>query len=51
MELEAEGFIVYEADSLSRGLSECGTRQPDVVLVDLGLSDGTGVDLIKDLRT
>ena len=34
-----------------RGLIEAGTRRPDLVVLDLGLPDGDGVDLIRDLRT
>src|SRR5512145_1180471 len=49
--LEAEHLIVHEADSVSRGLIEAGTRQPDLVVLDLGLPDGDGIDLIRDLRT
>ena len=48
--LEAEGWQVFEADSLQRGLSEAGTRQPDLLLLDLGLPDGDGLDLIRDVR-
>jgi two-component system KDP operon response regulator KdpE len=51
MSLEAEGWQVFEADSLKRGLIEAGTRQPDLVVLDLGLPDGDGVDFIRDLRT
>jgi two-component system KDP operon response regulator KdpE len=51
MSLEAEGWQVFEADSLKRGLIEAGTRQPDKVVLDLGLPDGDGVDFIRDLRT
>jgi two-component system KDP operon response regulator KdpE len=36
---------------LKRGLIEAGTRQPDLVVLDLGLPDGDGVDFIRDLRT
>ena len=50
MSLEAEGCQVYEADSVQRGLIEAGTRQPDMVVLDLGLPDGDGVDFIRDLR-
>ena len=50
MSLEAEGCRVYEADSVQRGLIEAGTRQPDMVVLDLGLPDGDGVDFIRDLR-
>jgi two-component system, OmpR family, KDP operon response regulator KdpE len=49
--LEAEALEVHEADSVARGLIEVGTRQPDLVVLDLGLPDGDGIDLIRDLRT
>lgn len=51
MALEAEGFRVFEADSIKRGLIETATRKPDMVVLDLGLPDGNGVDFIRDLRT
>jgi two-component system KDP operon response regulator KdpE len=49
--LEAEGWQVFEAGTIKQGLIECGTRKPDVVILDLGLPDGDGVDFIRDLRT
>lgn len=49
--LASEGHEVHEAASLQRGLIEAGSRRPDLVIVDLGLPDGDGVDLIRDLRT
>lgn len=51
MSLESEGCQVFEADSVQRGLIEAGTRKPDMVVLDLGLPDGDGVDFIRDLRT
>lgn len=51
MALQAEGFEVHEADTLRRGLIEAGTRRPDLIVLDLGLPDGDGVELIRDLRT
>jgi two-component system KDP operon response regulator KdpE len=51
LSLEREGFEVFEADSVARGLVEAGTRRPDLVVLDLGLPDGDGVDLIRDLRS
>jgi len=48
--LEAEGHQVFETDSVKRGLIEAGTRKPDLLILDLGLPDGDGVDLIRDLR-
>ena len=51
MALESEGHEVFEADTLQRGLIEAGSRRPELAIVDLGLPDGDGVDLIRDLRT
>ena len=48
--LEAEGWQVFEADTAKKGLSEAGTRKPDLPVLDLGLPDGNGLDLIRDVR-
>ncbi len=48
--LEAEGMRVFEADTGRQGLVEAGTRQPDLVIVDLGLPDIDGVQVIRELR-
>jgi two-component system KDP operon response regulator KdpE len=48
--LEAEGHTVHEAENYQRGLIEAGTRRPDLVVLDLGLPDGDGVELIRELR-
>ena len=48
--LEAESYRVAEAETRSRGAIETGTRKPDLLIVDLGLPDGSGVDLIRDVR-
>jgi two-component system KDP operon response regulator KdpE len=48
--LEDEGWQVFEADNLKRGLIDAGTRKPDLVILDLGLPDGDGVDFITDVR-
>lgn len=48
--LEDEGYRVKEADTLQRGLSEAATRKPDLIILDLGMPDGDGVDFIRDLR-
>jgi len=48
--LEAEGCHVAEAATGERGLIEAGTRKPDLVILDLGLPDRDGVDVVRDLR-
>jgi two-component system KDP operon response regulator KdpE len=48
--LEEEGLRVAESDSMKRGLIDAGTRKPDLVILDLGLPDGDGVDFICALR-
>ncbi len=49
--LEAEGWQVIEAGTVKQGLIEAGTRRPDLVIADLGLPDGDGVDFIREVRT
>ena len=48
--LEDEGCQVIEAETMAQGLIEAGSRKPDLLVLDLGLPDGNGVDLIRDLR-
>ena len=48
--LEGEGWQVFEADSAKRGLLDAGTRKPDLLVLDLGLPDGDGLDVIRDVR-
>ena len=48
--LEAEGWQVHEADSAKKGLTEAGTRKPDLLVLDLGLPDGDGLEVIRDVR-
>ncbi|MEP6502303.1 MAG: two-component system response regulator KdpE [Betaproteobacteria bacterium] len=50
LSLQAESLQVSEADSVRRGLIEAGTRRPDLVVLDLGLPDGDGLDFIRGLR-
>jgi two-component system KDP operon response regulator KdpE len=48
--LSAQGFEVHEADNGQRGLTEAGTRKPDLVILDLGLPDMDGVEVVKRIR-
>jgi two-component system KDP operon response regulator KdpE len=36
---------------VARGLIEAGTRRPDLVVLDLGLPDGDGIEVIRGLRS
>jgi two-component system KDP operon response regulator KdpE len=49
--LEAEGYRVVEADTAARGEREARTHKPDVLIVDLGLPDGSGLDVIRSVRS
>ncbi|NEX64153.1 two-component system response regulator KdpE [Noviherbaspirillum galbum] len=49
--LAGEGWQVHEAETMKRGLIEAGSRKPDLLLLDLGLPDGDGVDFIRQVRT
>nr|WP_196299230.1 two-component system response regulator KdpE [Yersinia pseudotuberculosis] len=48
--LESGGWRVFESETLQRGLIEAGTRKPDLIILDLGLPDGDGLNYIQDLR-
>ncbi|QRQ85913.1 response regulator [Cupriavidus oxalaticus] len=48
--LEAEGFSVFEAETATRALIEAASRQPELFIVDLGLPDRDGRELIAELR-
>ncbi len=48
--LGAHGFKVFEADRGKQGIVEAGIRKPDLIILDLGLPDMDGVDVIKTIR-
>ena len=48
--LEGAGLRVHEAETGHEGLLEIVQRQPDVVLLDLGLPDMDGVEVLRRLR-
>jgi len=48
--LEDQSYRVLEAESGHQGLVEAAQRKPDVVLLDLGLPDMDGLEVLKRLR-
>jgi two-component system KDP operon response regulator KdpE len=48
--LQSEKYGVLEAETADDGLSQAATRNPDVVLLDLGLPDMDGLEVIEKLR-
>ena len=49
--LEAEHCSVTDAETGQRGILEAGTRKPDLVVLDLGLPDCDGIEVIREIRT
>jgi two-component system KDP operon response regulator KdpE len=48
--LGAHGFQIVEADNGRQGLIDAGTRKPDLIILDLGLPDMDGVEVVKAVR-
>ncbi len=48
--LRAQGYQVVEAGTAREGLSQAAGRNPDVILLDLGLPDGDGLEVARQLR-
>jgi two-component system, OmpR family, KDP operon response regulator KdpE len=48
--LPAHGFRLYEAATGKDGLTEAQARNPDLILLDLGLPDADGTDIIRQVR-
>jgi two-component system KDP operon response regulator KdpE len=49
--LQASQYVVQEAETGREGLLKCKSQPPDVVLLDLGLPDISGFEVIQQLRT
>ena len=48
--LQSQGYELVEAESGHDGLADAATRNPDVILLDLGLPDMDGLDVLARIR-
>jgi two-component system, OmpR family, KDP operon response regulator KdpE len=48
--LESRAYVVREAENGQLGLQACAVHRPDVVLLDLGLPDLGGIEVLRRLR-
>ncbi|KAF5038598.1 KDP operon transcriptional regulatory protein KdpE [anaerobic digester metagenome] len=48
--LSKEGYNVLVAETATEGMFLHSSHRPDIILLDLGLPDGDGVDLLRELR-
>ena len=48
--LQSHGYRLIEADTVREGLMLATTHVPDLILMDLGLPDGDGIALTRQLR-
>ncbi len=48
--LESNGFAMQEAETAEQGLRMASAEPPDAVILDLGLPDADGLDVIRRLR-
>jgi two-component system KDP operon response regulator KdpE len=49
--LESNGYKVTQADTATMGIKLAANHQPDLILLDIGLPDMNGQDVLKELRT
>lgn len=48
--LEANGYMVIEAQNASGGMMMLSSHIPDLIILDLGLPDRDGIELLRDIR-
>lgn len=48
--LTSQGYRLFEAASGQEGLVEAATRQPELIILDLGLPDMDGLEVIRQVR-
>ena len=48
--LESHGFQIHEAETGEQGLAEAANRRADLVILDLGLPDMDGIEVVRRIR-
>src|SRR5579859_1847426 len=48
--LQSNGFHIHEAETAREGMIAAASKPPDLILLDLGLPDESGHEVLKHLR-
>ncbi|MFL6214608.1 MAG: sigma-54-dependent transcriptional regulator [Blastocatellia bacterium] len=48
--LRSWGYTIVEAGSVAAGLAAFDAEQPDMVLLDINLPDGSGIDALREIK-
>ncbi len=51
MELEAVGYIVWQAESMSKGLAWVVDDPPDLIIMDVLMPDQSGLELYRTIKS
>jgi two-component system KDP operon response regulator KdpE len=49
--LETQGYLYHTAETGGASILEAVSKQPDIIILDLGLPDMDGIDIIKKVRS
>ena len=49
--LSSQGYMLLEATNAKEGMAEAASHPPDIVLLDLGLPDMDGLEVIRNIRS
>jgi two-component system response regulator RegA len=50
MAMEKRGFLVRQAESVAAGIAAARSEAPNYAVVDLRLTDGSGLDIVSEIR-